>query len=156
MIKRLVEFLQNNFPDTNINDYLDSKFIELNSEQLKKIADAIKDGELSIKPASSCPADKFIFQFGTTIIFVNRDTSNNDQKYNAELAWETDFFAIHSARNKAKGFYFIGFSFDDDYNITLTSTDKVLEDQVRNEDQNKEVVEKAIPVLRGFMSAISS
>ena len=91
MIKRLVEFLQNNFPNTNINDYLDSKFIELNSEQLKKIADAIKDGELSIKPASSCPADKFIFQFGTTIIFVNRDTSNTDQKYNAELAWETDF-----------------------------------------------------------------
>lgn len=42
MIKRLVEFLQNNFPNTNINDYLDSKFIELNSEQLKKLQMPLK------------------------------------------------------------------------------------------------------------------
>jgi hypothetical protein len=32
--------------------------------------------------------------------------------YQGEFVWETDFLAVHSTRNKGKGFYFIAFEFD--------------------------------------------
>ena len=155
MIKKLVEFLKNNHPNSNIDDYLDAKYIQLSNPQLKQIADAIEAKQLSIKPASSCTAERFIFHFGDTLILVQKDQSDSTAVYQAELAWETDFLAIHSVRNKGKGFYFIAFEFDDNYQITLKSTDKSLADQIRNEAQNQAVVEKAMPVLKGFMSAIA-
>ena len=110
---------------------------------------------MQIKPASSCSVDKFIFHFGNTIILVQKDTTDSSAVYQAELSWETDFLAIHSTRNKGKGFYFIAFEFDDDYQVTLKETGKLLEDQVRNEEHNQELIDKAMPVLKGFMSAIS-
>jgi hypothetical protein len=155
MLTKLVKFLENNHPDSNINDYLDAKYLQLTPPQLKQIADALNSGELQIKPASSCSADRFIFHFGSTIILVQKDTTDSSTAYQAELSWETDFMAIHSTRNKGKGFYFIAFEFNDDYQVTLKETDKILEDQVRNEEQNQELIDKAMPVLRGFMSAIS-
>ncbi len=139
MLKKLVKFLENNHPDS----------------KLKQIADALNSGELQIKPASSCSADRFVFHFGGTIILVQKDTTDSSAVYQAELSWETDFLAIHSTRSKGKGFYFIAFEFDDDYQVTLKETDKLLEDQVRNEEQNQELIDKAMPVLKGFMSAIS-
>ncbi len=155
MLTKLVKFLENNHPNSNINDYLDAKYIQLTNPQLKQIADALNSGELQIKPASSCTADRFIFHFGNTIILVQKDTTESSAVYQAELSWETDFMAIHSTRSKGKGFYFIAFEFDDDYQVTLKETDKFLEDQVRNEAQNQELIDKAMPVLKGFMSAIS-
>jgi len=155
MLTKLVKFLENNYPDSNINDYLDAKYIQLTNPQLKQIADALNSGELQIKPASSCSADRFIFHFGNTIILVQKDTTDSNIVYQAELSWETDFMAIHSTRSKGKGFYFIAFEFDDDYQVTLKETDKSLEDQVQNKEQNQELINKAIPVLKGFMSAIS-
>jgi hypothetical protein len=155
MLTKLVKFLENNHPDSNVNDYLDAKYLQLTPPQLKQIADALNSGELQIKPASSCSADRFIFHFGSTIILVQKDTTDSSAVYQAELSWETDFLAIHSTRNKGKGFYFIAFEFDDDYQVTLKETDKFLEDQVRNEEQDQELIDKAMPVLKGFMSAIS-
>lgn len=155
MLKKLVEFLKNNHPDSNIDDYLDAKYIQLTNPQLKQIAEAIQSGEVKNKPASSCSAEKFIFHFGSTIILVQKDNSDSSAAYQAELSWETDFLAVHSTRNKGKGFYFIAFEFDDDYQVTLKETDKFLEDQIRNENQNQELVNKAMPVLKGFMLAIS-
>jgi len=155
MLTKLVKFLENNHPDSNINDYLDAKYIQLTNPQLKQIADALNSNELKIAPASSCSAERFIFHFGNTIILVQKDSSDSSAVYQAELSWETDFMAIHSTRNKGKGFYFIAFEFDDDYQVTLKETDKFLEDQVRNEEQNQVLIDKAMPVLKGFMSAIS-
>ena len=155
MLTKLVKFLENNHPDSNVNDYLDAKYLQLTPPQLKQIADALNSGELKIKPASSCSADRFVFHFGGTIILVQKDTTDSSAVYQAELSWETDFLAIHSTRSKGKGFYFIAFEFDDDYQVTLKETDKLLEDQVRNEEQNQELIDKAMPVLKGFMSAIS-
>ena len=151
MLKRLIEFLKNNYPNTNIDEYLDSKYINLESEQLKKIAEAIKSGELQVKPASTCTASQFIFHFGSTLILLKK-VSNG---FEAELAWETDFLAIHSVREKIKGFYFIKFSFNDDYQTTLLDTDKKNEDQVRSEVKEKEVLDKIMPVVKGFISAIA-
>jgi hypothetical protein len=155
MLNKLIEFLKNNHPDSNIDDYLNAKYLQLTNPQLKQIADALSSGELQIKPASSCSTDRFIFHFGNTLILVQKDNTDSSAVYQAELSWETDFMAVHSTRNKGKGFYFIAFEFDDDYQVTLKETDKFLEDQVRNDDQNQELIDKAMPVLKGFMSAIS-
>lgn len=155
MLKKLVKFLENNYPNSNIDDYLDSKYIQLNNAQLKQIASALNNGELKNKPASSCNAKKFIFHFGDTLILVQKDNSDSSAIYQAEFAWETDFLAVHSTRNKGKGFYFIAFEFDDDYQITLKDTDKILETQIRNIKQEQELIDKTIPILKGFMSAIS-
>ncbi len=151
MLKKLVKFIENNYPDSNIDNYLDAKYIQLSNPQLKQIADALDSGKLQIKPASSCIAENFIFHFGDTVILVQKD--NNI--YHAEFAWETDFLAIHSTRNKGKGFYFIEFEFNDDYQVTLKETNKSLEDQIRNIEQDKELVDKTMLILKGFMSTIS-
>ncbi|HAY41626.1 MAG TPA: hypothetical protein DCX64_05060 [Gammaproteobacteria bacterium] len=155
MLQRLVKFLTNNFPESNIDEYLDSKYINLTADQLKQIAEAIEEGELKPRPASSCTADKFIFHFGETIILVQRDETGSTAAYKAELSWETDFLAVHSIRNKGKGFYFIAFEFDDDYKISMVETDKAIEGQIRSNDKNMELINKVMPVLKGFMFAIS-
>ncbi|NYT26870.1 hypothetical protein [Candidatus Thiodubiliella endoseptemdiera] len=155
MIAKLVKFLKNNYPDSNIDDYLDAKYIQLTGTQLKQIADALNSGELKTKSASSCSAERFIFSFGETAILVQKDITDSSVIYQAELSWETDFMAIHSTRSKGKGFYFIAFEFDDVYQVTLKDTDKRLEDQVRNIEQDQEMIDKVMPVLKGFMSAIS-
>ncbi len=155
MLKKLIKFLENNYPDSNIDDYLDAKYIQIDDEKLKQIADALRAGELQGKPASSCAAEHFIFHFGNTMILLQKDKSNSAAIYQAELAWETDFLAIHSTRNKGKGFYFIAFEFDDDYQVSLKETNKLLAGQLRNEEQNQQLIDKVMPVLKGFMLAIS-
>lgn len=156
MIKKLVKFLENNYPNSNIDDYLDAKYIQLTNPQLKQIADALNNGELTIKPASACSAEKFIFHFGDTAILVQKDNGGSATTYQAEFAWETDFLAVHSVRNKGKGFYFIAFEFNDDYQVTLKDTDKKLEGQIRNVEQDQDLIDKTMPILKGFMSAISA
>ncbi len=155
MLKRLIKFLENNYPNSNIDDYLDARYIQLSNSQLKQIANALNNKELLIKPASSCSAERFIFHFGDTAILVQRDNSRSTAIYQAEFAWETDFLAIHSIRNKGKGFYFIAFEFDDDYQATLKETDKKLKSQIKNIEKDKELIDKTMPILKGFMSAIS-
>jgi len=155
MLKKLIKFLENNYPDSNIGNYLDAKYIQLSGPQLKQIADALNNNELQIKSASDCSAKRFIFHFGNTLILVQKDLTDSSATYQAELAWETDFLAVHSTRNKGKGFYFIAFEFDDDYQATLKTTDKSLEDQIRNIEQDQALIDKTMPVLKGFMSAIS-
>ncbi len=156
MLKRLIKFLQNNYPDSNIDEYMDAKYIALTNPQLKQIADALDSGELTIKPASNCSANNFIFHFGSTTILVQRDNTDSSAIYQAELAWETDFHSVQSIRDKGKGFYFINFEFDDDYQISLKDTDKHIQDQVINEQKNQELLDKTMPILKGFMSAISN
>ncbi len=155
MLKRLVEFLKNNHPDANIEEYLDAKYIQLNNPQLKQIANALQSGELNTTPASNCSASHFIFHFGSTLVLLQKDTTNSDAIYQAELAWETDFLSVRSVRDKAKGFYFINFAFDDDYNTTLQETKKTIKGHVSNVTKNQEIIDKIMPVLKGFMSAIT-
>ena len=155
MLNKLVEYIKNNHPDTNIDDYLDAKYIQLNNTQLKQIADALERGDLPTTPASSCGANHFIFHFGSTIILVQKDTTDSAAAYTAELAWETDFLSVRSVRDKAKGFYFINFEFDDDYQISLLETQKIIDGNVNNIEKNQQIVDKVMPVLKSFMLAIS-
>ncbi len=155
MLTRLIEFLKNNYPDTDINQYLDAKYIQLTEKQLKQIAKAIQSGELVSKSASDCPASRFIFHFGLTAILVQKNPSNSAAIYQAELAWETDFLSVHSARDKGKGFYFINFELDNDYQYTLKPTEKSVQGQVVNIEKNRVILDKMMPVLKGYMMAIS-
>jgi hypothetical protein len=156
MLKKLVEFIKNNHPDADLNEYLDAKYIHLTSEQLKKIAEAIQTGELASKPASNCSAKHFIFHFGSTLILLKREKDNSDTLYQAELSWETDFLSVRSVRDKAKGFYFVNFSLNDNYQAQLQSTTKTIKGQVDNSEKNQVIVDKVLPVLKGFMLAISN
>jgi len=72
MLNKLVDYIKNNHPDTDVNVYLDAKYIQLNNAQLKQIADALERGDISSLPASSCSANHFIFHFGSTFILVQK------------------------------------------------------------------------------------
>ncbi len=154
MLKRLVEFLKNNHPDANIEEYLDAKYIQLNNLQLKQIANALNNGKLSTKPALNCNANHFIFHFGSTFILLQKDTTNTSKVYQVELSWETDFLSIRS-RDKTKGFYFINFEFDNNYNTTLQKTKKTIKGHINNTVKNQEIIDKIMPILKGFISAIT-
>jgi hypothetical protein len=151
MFKKLIQYLENNFPKINIDDWLNSKYIQLSDSQLKKMAKAIQSKELEIKPIDKLPLERFIFHFSTTFILVQK----KEDKFVAELAWQTDFLSVHSIKNKDKGFVFISFSFDKDYKFTLLEGNKNLEGNFVNEVESLKVVTKVTPILQGFISAIS-
>ena len=151
VLKRLVEFTKVNYPNVNLDEWLDSKYIYLNSAQLKKIADALASDELAYTSADKCPAEKLIFHFGNTLICLQK----NKNGYSAELAWETDFNAIHSTRKKMKGFYFINFAFDNHFKVRLLPTNKKPLDNFDDKVGNKKLIEKIMPIVKGFISAIS-
>nr|MCH9749663.1 hypothetical protein [Pseudomonadota bacterium] len=136
MLDKLIEYIKNNHPESDVDAYLDAKYIQLNNAQLKQIADALERGDLSSTPASNCGASHFIFHFGSTLILVQKDTTDSSAAFTAELAWETDFLSVRSVRDKAKGFYFINFEFDDDYQVTLLETQKIIEGHVNNTEKN--------------------
>jgi len=150
MLKKLITFLQNNFPKLNIDNWLESKYFYLNDAQLKKIATAIKNKELLIKSADELKLKSFIFHFSTTLILVEKTKTG----FKAELAWETDFFSIHSIRNKTKGFIFISFEFDKNYNFKIKQNNKNLETNYINTEKSENVINKVMPILQGFISAI--
>lgn len=154
MLKDLLDFIKVNYPKSNLDEYLNSKYIKLSNSQLQKIAQAIKDGEITQKPASICPADNIIFHFGNTLVLLKKSTTTNTA-YTAEIAWHTNFQSVHSTRSKSKGFYFINFSFDDEYNITMLESDKTLTDSFTDTKANTTIAKDTLAVIKGFMSAIS-
>lgn len=153
MLPKLITFIKENYPDANLSEWLDSKYIHLSDAQLKKVAQAVNSGELSTKPASACPASQLIFHFGSTLILIKKD--DGDSAYLAELAWETDFKSTHSVRDKDKGFHFINFSFDDDFETTMLPTQKTLEGIFIDEAGNQKVIDKSMPILKAFVCAIT-
>ena len=86
---------------------------------------------------------------------MQKDTTESNAVYTAELAWETDFLSVRSVRDKAKGFYFINFEIDDEYQTTLVKTHKIIDGHVHNAEKNQQIVDKVMPVLKGFMNAVS-
>lgn len=151
MFKKLIQFLQNNFPEINIDDWLNSKYFHLNDNQLKKIAEAIKTKELELKPIEKLPVDSFIFHFSDTFILVKKDKTG----FIAEFAWQTDFLSVHSVKNKDKGFVFISFTFDKNYQFNIIDSNKTLQSNFVNIEENKKTITKVIPILQGFISAIA-
>ena len=74
MLKELIEYIKEGQADSDIDNYLDSRYIHLTDAHYDQIASAISQGELSLKKASDCPAERFFLHFYETILYVNTST----------------------------------------------------------------------------------
>ena len=62
MLKELIEYIKEvQTKDSDIDNYLDSKYIHLTDAHYDQIAGAISKGELSPKKASECSSRKVLF-----------------------------------------------------------------------------------------------
>jgi hypothetical protein len=153
MLKDLIEYIKEGQSDSEIDNYLDSKYIHLTDAHYDQIAGAISQGELSPKKASDCPAERFFLHFSETILFVNRSTQEQHSIYDVELVKDCDDLIETVNEDGLKKLAFVSFTINDDYQPTLikrTATSETIDEQ-----EKKQTIQSVIPVLKGFMCAIS-
>ena len=153
MLKKLIEYIREGQTVSDIDNYLDSKYIHLTDAHYDQIADAMSQGELSPKKASDCPAERFFLHFSETILFVKKSTQEQRSVYDVELVQDTNDSIEKVNESEAKNLAFVSFTINDDYQPTLTkrtSTSKPIDEQ-----EKQQAIQSVMPVLRGFMSAIS-
>ena len=153
MLKDLIEYIKEGQSDSEIDNYLDSKYIHLTDAHYDQIAGAISQGELSPKKASDCPAERFFLHFSETILFVNRSTQEQHSIYDVELVKDSDDLIETVNEDSLKNLAFVSFTINDDYQPTLikrTATSETIDEQ-----EKQQTIQSVMPVLRGFMSAIS-
>ena len=157
MLKELIEYIKKGPTGSDIDNYLDSKYIHLTDAHYDQIAGAMSQGELSPKKASDCPVERFFLHFNETILFVNKSTQEHQSVYDVELVKDTNYSIEKVDEGESKNLAFISFSIDDDFQPTLikrvTTSETVSETVDKKEKQ--QTMQSVIPVLRGFMSAIS-
>ena len=153
MLKDLIEYIKEGQSDSEIDNYLDSKYIHLTDAHYDQIAGAISQGELSPKKASDCPAERFFLHFSGTILFVNRSTQEQHSIYDVELVKDSDDLIETVNEDGLKNLAFVSFTINDDYQPTLikrTATSETIDEQ-----EKQQTIQSVIPVLKGFMCAIS-
>tara|TARA_B100000586_G_scaffold229391_1_gene177800 strand:+ start:74 stop:538 length:465 start_codon:yes stop_codon:yes gene_type:complete len=153
MLKELIDYIKEVQTDSDIDNYLDSKYIHLTDAHYDQIAGAISQGELSPKKASECPAERFFLHFYETILYVNKSTHKQPTIYDVELVQDTNYSIKTVDAAESKSLAFVSFSINDDYQPTLinhTTTSKTIDEQ-----KIHQTMQSVIPILRGFMSAIS-
>ena len=153
MLKDLIEYIKEGQSDSEIDNYLDSKYIHLTDAHYDQIAGAISQGELSQKKASDCPAERFFLHFSETILFVNRSTQEQHSIYDVELVKDSDDLIETVNEDGLKNLAFVSFTINDDYQPTLikrTATSETIDEQ-----EKQQTIQSVIPVLKGFMCAIS-
>ena len=153
MLKDLIEYIKEGQSDSKIDNYLDSKYIHLTDAHYDQIAGAISQGELSQKKASECPAERFFLHFYGTILYVNRSTHEQPSIYDVELVQDTNYSIEKVDEVDSKNLTFVSFSINDDYQPTLIK--RVTTSEILNEQEKQKTIQSVIPVLKGFMSAIS-
>ena len=153
MLKELIEYIKEGQTGSDIDNYLDSKYIHLTDAHYDQIAGAISQGELSSKKASDCPAVRFFLHFSETILFVNKSTQGQHSIYDVELVKDTNYSIEKVDEVNSKNLTFVSFSINDDYQPTLIK--RVTTSETINEKEKQQTIESVIPVLRGFISAIS-
>ncbi len=154
MLKDLIEYIKEGQSDSEIDNYLDSKYIHLTDAHYDQIAGAISQGELSPKKASDCPAERFFLHFSETILFVNRSTQEQHSIYDVELVKDSDDLIETVNEDGLKNLAFVSFTINDDYQPTLikrTATSETIDEQ----EKKQQTIQSVIPVLKGFMCAIS-
>ena len=153
MLKELIEYIKEGQTGSDIDNYLDSKYIHLTDAHYDQIAGAMSLGELSSKKASDCPAERFFLHFNETILFVNKSNQGQHSIYDVELVNDTNYSIDKVDESDLKNLAFVSFSINDDYQPTLikrtTTSDTV------DEQKKQHTMQSVMPVLRGFMSAIS-
>ena len=153
MLKELIEYIKEGQADSDIDNYLDSRYIHLTDAHYDQIASAISQGELSLKKASDCPAERFFLHFYETILYVNISNQEQHSIYDVELVQDTNYSIETIDEAESKNLTFVSFSINDDYQPTLikhTTTSEIVDEQ-----KKQKTMQSVMPILRGFMSAIS-
>ena len=153
MLKELIEYIKEGQADSDIYNYLDSKYIHLTDAHYDQIASAISQGELSLKKASDCPAERFFLHFYETILYVNKSTQEQHSVYDVKLVQDTNYSIETVDETESKNLAFLSFSINDDYQPTLIKRATTYE--TVDEQKKQQTMQSVMPVLRGFMSAIS-
>ena len=153
MLKDLIEYIKEGQSDSEIDNYLDSKYIHLTDAHYDQIANAISQGELSQKKASECPAERFFLHFYETILYVNKSNQEQHSIYEVELVQDTNSSIETVDETESKNLAFVSFSINDDYQPTLIKRTTISESF--DEQEKQQTMLSVMPVLRGFMSAIS-
>ena len=153
MLKELIEYIKEGQNGSDIDNYLDSKYIHLTDAHYDQIAGAMSQGELSSKKASDCPAERFFLHFNETILFVNKSNQGQHSIYEVELVNDTNYSIDKVDESDLKNLAFVSFSINDDYQPALIK--RVTTSETLDEQEKQQTMQSVIPVLRGFMSAIS-
>ena len=153
MLKELIKYIKEGQADGDIYNYLDSKYIHLTDAHYDQIAGATSQGELSLKKASDCPAERFFLHFYETILYVNKSTQEQHSVYDVELVQDTNYSIETVDETESKNLAFLSFSINDDYQPTLIKRATISE--TVDEQKKQQTMQSVMPVLRGFMSAIS-
>ena len=153
MLKELIEYIREGQTGSDIDNYLDSKYIHLTDAHYDQIADAMSQGELSPKKASDCPAERFFLHFSETILFVKKSTQEQPSVYDIELVQDTNDSIEKVNESEAKNLAFVSFTINDDYQPTLTK--RTTTSEPIDEQEKQQAIQSVMPVLRGFMNAIS-
>ena len=153
MLQELIEYVKEGQADSDIANYLDSRYIHLTDAHYDQIASAISQGELSLKKASDCPAERFFLHFYETILYVNKSTQEQHSVYDVELIQDTNYSIETVDETESKNLAFLSFSLNDDYQPTLIK--RATTSETVDEQKKQQTMQSVMPVLRGFMSAIS-
>ncbi len=153
MLKDLIEYIKEGQSDSEIDNYLDSKYIHLTDAHYDQIANAISQGELSQKKASECPAERFFLHFYETILYVNKSNQEQHSIYDISLVQDNNDSIETVDETESKNLAFVSFSINDDYQPTLIKRTTISESV--DEQEKRHTMLSVMPVLRGFMSAIS-
>jgi len=153
MLKELIEYIKEGQADSDIDNYLDSRYIHLTDAHYDQIASAISQGELSLKKASDCPAERFFLHFYETILYVNKSAQEQHSVYDVELVQDTNYSIETVDETESKNLAFLSFSINDDYQPTLIK--RATTSETVDEQKKQQKMQSVLPVLRGFMSAIS-
>ena len=153
MLKELIDYIKEVQTDSDIDNYLDSKYIHLTDAHYDQIATAISQGELTSKKASDCPAERFFLHFNETILFVNKSNQGQHSIYDVELVNDTNYSIDKVDESDLKNLAFVSFSINDDYQPSLIK--RVTTSEILDEQEKQKTMQSVIPILKGFMSAIS-
>ena len=153
MLKELIEYIREGQIGSDIDNYLDSKYIHLTDAHYDQIAGAMSQGELSPKKASDCPAERFFLHFNETILFVNKSTLEQRSVYDVELVKDTNYSIEKVNDSDLINLVFVSFTINDNYQPTFIK--RVTSSETVDKKEKQQTIQSVMPVLRGFMSAIS-
>ena len=147
MLKELIEYIKEYEGESDLGDYLDTRYIRLTDQHHDQIASSMSEGELTPKKASNCPAERFFLHFNETILFVNKLTENPDSIYDVEMVQNEDEL------NESKELIFASFSLDDDYTPKLKN--RKMSGRTADENLQQLTMLSVMPIVIGFMVAIT-
>ncbi len=147
MLKELIEYIKEYEGDNELGDYLDTRYVRLTEQHYDQIASAMSEGELESKNSSNCPAERFFLHFNETILFVNKQTEEPSAVYDIEMVQN------EGESEDSMELLFASFSIDDDYRPLLKK--RVSSGKTVDENYQQLVMQSVIPILKGFMVAIT-